>query len=166
MTVTMDQEEAVYCRWHPDVETSLRCYQCGAPICPKCAQRTPVGYLCPDCRKGTKRRFEQSQPTDYIIAAVASVILGGLAGWFLPMLGWYAIFLSPLSGTLIAEAVWALVGRRYGSKLWWIVAGGIILGGLPQIFFSLLALNLFGLLWPVVHLSMAVGASTARLRLR
>ncbi len=170
-------EEVVYCQWHSKTETVLRCYQCEAPICVRCAQRTPVGYICPNCRKGRRQRFNQVRRTDYVIAAVVSLILGTIAG-FLPRTGfWLAvIFISPLAGGLIAEAVWRLVGRRYGEHLWWIVAAGIVIGALivvlpPWLVLLLagqevIALLLFDLLWLGLHLALAVGAATARLRLR
>jgi len=165
-----NDDEILYCAWHPKVETTLRCYQCNTPICVKCARRTPVGYLCPECRNERKKRFESAKSTDYVIAAVVSLVLGGIAG-IIPMVGWYVLFLSPLSGTLIAEVVWRLVGRRYGRHLWWIVAAGIVIGGLPLLLPRLLggfgnAFGLIGVLWPIFHISLAVGAATARLRLR
>ncbi|MGC9467178.1 MAG: hypothetical protein ACP5HS_01175 [Anaerolineae bacterium] len=170
-----NQEEILYCHWHPKTETTLRCYQCGTPICGKCAQRTPVGYICPDCKRGRKRRFEQSRPTDYALAGIVSALLGGVAS-ILPLLGswWFVIFLSPLAGTLIAELIWRLVGRRYGHNLWWIVSVGIIVGGLPVLGMGLLQLltvfqgNLWGiqgvLTWGL-HIALAVGSAAARLRL-
>ncbi|MBN1261373.1 MAG: hypothetical protein JXB35_11915 [Anaerolineae bacterium] len=176
VTTVPDEDGITYCQWHPQVETALRCYQCGAPICAQCAQRTPVGYLCRDCRRGRKQRFEQAKPSDYVVAGVVSLILGGLAGWFIPSIGWFVVFLSPLAGTLTAEIAWRLVGRRYGQHLWWIVAGGIVLGGLPRVLLALLfgiysAANgsiwgIIDILWPIVHMAMAAGAASARLRLR
>jgi hypothetical protein len=169
-------EDILYCYRHPKVETQIRCYQCGNPICTRCMKRTPVGYICPDCAQGRKQRFEQARTADYVVAGIVSLVLGGIAGYILPLTGWFTIFLSPLAGGLIAEVVWRLVGRRYGSALWWLVAGGIIVGTLPAL--ALYALgaavslqqgvgwSLVGLLWPVVHGVMAVGAASARLRLR
>lgn len=169
------EDEAVYCKWHPHVETSLRCYQCDTPICAKCAQRTPVGYICPGCRKGRKRKFDRAKPADYVIAAVISLVLGGIAGVLAPLAGWFVLYLSPLAGTLTAEAVWRVVGRRYGRHLWWIVAAGLILGGLPQLLLALfggvvsivggMPLGAMGVLWPAAHIALAVGSATARLRL-
>jgi hypothetical protein len=171
----VDDDEILYCHWHPKTETTLRCYQCGTPICAKCAQRTPVGYICPDCRRGRKQRFEQSRTTDYILAGIVSLILGGVAS-IIPVLGswWFVLFLSPLSGTLIAEIVWRLVGRRYGQHLWWIVGAGIVIGALPGLLMGLLQLAFLfqGNVWSLVnllvwglHIAMAVGAAAARLRL-
>lgn len=170
-----DPDEILTCHWHPNTQTTLRCYQCGTPICAKCARRTPVGYLCPDCQRGRKRRFEQSRPSDYALASIVSVVLGGVAS-ILPLLGswWFLLFLSPLAGTLIAEAIWRLVGRRYGQHLWWIVDAGIIVGALPVLGLELLQLasvargNLWGLQGVLVwglHILLAVGTATARLRL-
>ncbi len=167
-------EDVVYCKWHPKVETTLRCYQCNTPICVKCAQRTPVGYICPDCRKGRQKRFETAKSVDYIVTVVVALLLGAIAG-IIPVVGWYVVFLSPLAGTLIAEVVWRLVGRRYSQHLWWIVAGGIIVGSLPLLIPTALsgiriwmagnAWGVLSVLWPILHIIMATGAATARLRL-
>ncbi len=173
--MTEQTDDILFCHWHPKTETTLRCYQCGTPICGKCARRTPVGYICPDCQKGHRQRFEQARTTDYVLAGVVSVILGGIAS-VLPMLGswWFLIFLSPLAGTLISEIVWRLVGRRFGQHLWWIVGAGIVVGALPALGMSLLPLlvasrgGLFGLsgvlTWGL-HIVLAVGSAIARLRM-
>ncbi len=171
----MIEDEPLFCQRHPKTETTLRCYQCGAPICHRCALRTPVGYQCPDCKRGLKRRFEQARPLDYGIAIVVSLILGGIAGTTLPFLGWFTVFLSPLAGTLIAEIIWRLVNRHYSSHLWWIVAAGIVIGTLPNIGIRVFGIIItapegqiftwISLLWPLVHIGLAVGASSARLRL-
>lgn len=168
-------DEILFCKWHPKVETTLRCYQCETPICVKCAHRTPVGYICPDCKRGRKQRFEQSKPMDYVIAAITAVILGGVAS-IVPLLGswWFVIFLSPVAGTLISEIVWRLVKRRYGRHLWWIVTAGIVVGALPVLLISLLQLTTVvqGNIWGIqgiltwgLHIAMAVGSAIARLRL-
>ena len=52
-TTTVD---VAYCYIHPDRETGLRCVQCNRPICGSCAQMTPVGQLCPECRRRAARR--------------------------------------------------------------------------------------------------------------
>ncbi len=170
-------DEVMVCHWHPQTETALRCYQCNTPICAKCAHRTPVGYICRNCRQGNKQRFEQSTLTDYIIAGVASLVLGGIAST-IPMIGswWFILFLSPLSGTLIAEVVWRLVGQRYGQYLWWLVVAGIIVGTLPVLGIGMLrvlsgitygdAWGFVNLIVALIHIVLAAGAAAARLRLR
>ncbi len=173
--MTEQLDDTFTCHWHPRTETALRCYQCGTPICVKCARRTPVGYICPDCQRGRKQRFEQARGTDHVIAGIVSLILGGIAG-ILPLLGswWFLLFLSPLAGTVIAEIVWRSVGRRYGQRLWWIVGAGILIGALPVLGLGLLQLpallqgNLrggVGLLTWTVHVVLAISTATARLRL-
>lgn len=168
-------EPVLYCQRHPKIETTLQCYQCGAPICHRCAHHTPVGYQCPDCQRDRKQRFERARPLDYGIALAVSLLLGGIAGFFLPLLGWFTIFVSPLAGTIIAEVVWRLVNRRYSSHLWKLVAAGIILGTLPHLLLTLGvawsteagdSLWSWGhLLWPLVHMGLAIGTANARLRL-
>ncbi len=74
-----DLEEVVYCPRHPKIEATLRCYQCGQPICIKCARRTPVGYICPDCLHGRKANFEQATRRDLISASLVALVLGLLA---------------------------------------------------------------------------------------
>jgi hypothetical protein len=169
-----DDDEILYCQWHPKVETTLRCYQCGTPMCVKCAKHTPVGYLCPACVRGRQKRFITAKSWDYVIAGVVALVLGGIAA-FIPMIGWFTMLLSPMAGGLIGEAVWRLVGRRYGEHLWWIAAVGIVVGSLPLLLPTLLdslfylsrghiggALNL---LWFGIHLVLVIGSATARLRL-
>lgn len=48
---------STHCYRHPEVETGLRCNRCGKPICPKCAQRSPVGFRCPDCVLELENRY-------------------------------------------------------------------------------------------------------------
>ncbi len=176
VTEEQEQEEGIlFCQWHPKVETQLRCYQCETPMCVKCARRTPVGYICPDCRRGHRRRFEQSRPLDYVIAGIGATILGGIAS-LLTLLGfWFIlIFISPLAGATISEITWRLIGRRFGRHLWWIVGAGIILGSLPALGLYLPALIAFlqGNFWAItrllswgLHVVLAVGAAVARLRM-
>ncbi len=166
-------EAVLTCHWHPHTETNLRCYRCNTPICVKCAQRTPVGYLCPDCQRNRKRRFEKARPLDYGVAAMTALILGGIAS-LIPALGswWFVLFLSPLAGTLISEVAWRLVGRRYGQHLWWVIAGGIVLGALPALLVSLGYLPVMGIggvgrvFLRLLHIAMAAGSAVTRLRLR
>jgi hypothetical protein len=170
-------DEIIVCHWHPQTETTLRCYQCNTPICAKCAHRTPVGYICRNCRQGHKQRFEQSTRTDYVLAGVVSIILGGVAS-LIPMIGswWFILFLSPLSGTLIAEVIWRVVGRRHGQHLWWLAVAGIVVGTLPVLGIGLLRFlssMTYGTAWGFVdiivallHIALAAGTAAARLRLR
>lgn len=173
--MTFDNDEEVqYCKWHPKTETRLTCYQCGTPICTRCAHRTAVGYICPDCLRGRQQRYDQSRPTDYLIALALSLALGVLAS-ILPLLGWYVLLLSPLAGMGIGEVVWRTVGRRYGRHLWWVVGATLVASSGPVLLLSLwrdLALILLenswgsvSLLWVALHIPLIVGAAIARLRM-
>ncbi len=174
---TVEGDETLTCYRHPKVETALRCYQCQRPICPKCARRSAVGYLCDDCLRGRKQRYEQGKPMDNVIAGGISLALGVATGWLSLMFFMVMIFLSPLAGGLIAEVVWRAVGRRYNSRLWWIVTAGIVLGTLPYLFLGFLITGIqvgagdipvgaFRLIGPIAHIFLASGMAIARLRLR
>ncbi len=171
-------DEIVYCRWHPKVETSLRCYQCGAAICSKCARRTPVGYLCPDCRKSHTKRFDNVRIYDYAIAAVVALVLGAIASYIplLPFAGWYIFFVSPLAGAIIAEAVSRLTRRRQSRHLWKVVVAFVVIGSLPMllmyafggiaVFMSGNARGVWSVFFALIHLPLVLGAIIYRMRLR
>jgi MFS family permease len=170
-------DEILYCQWHPKVETALRCYQCGAPICSKCARRTPIGYICPDCRKSHSKRFDTARSYDFIIAAVVGVVLGAVASLIpsLPLVGWYIFFISPLAGTIIAEAVSRLTRRRQNRHLWKVVVVAVVIGSLPMLLsyaFGGIAVFMSGNAWGIwdvffvlIHLPLVIGAIILRLRL-
>ena len=174
-------EERQYCVNHPQVETGLRCNKCGSPICTNCAVRTPVGYRCRACVNAQQRAFYAGfKPSHYLIAALVAVPLSLAAGWLVPRLGWYAIFLGPVVGGGIAEAARWAVGRKRGKHMWLVVCGSIIVGALPTLLVSLLSFlglivrasgvlaylagGLMRFLWLGIYLVTAVGAAYARLR--
>lgn len=119
------------CINHPQTQTGLRCNRCGAPICTKCAVRTPVGFRCRECVIAQQSAFYNARWYDYPLAAflslalsVLAALLSGVAGW------WFALIISPFAGGLIASIVHRAVGRRRGRWLWLMVAACIILGAL------------------------------------
>jgi hypothetical protein len=165
------------CVNHPNVETYLRCNRCGAPICPKCAVRTEVGYRCRACVNRQQRVFyAEFRPIYYVVAAAVALPLGLIAGSVIPGLGWFVLFLGPLAGLAIAEVVHRAIGRRRGRYTWLAVSGCILVGGLPWALSSLLpgvltfldSHSLLGVAWPllwgVIYLVGAVGSAAARLR--
>ena len=159
--------ETIYCVNHPNVETYLRCNKCGKPICAKCAVRTPVGYRCRECVSAQQRVFYADfRPVHYLVAAVVSLPLALAAGWLIPKLGWYTIFLGPLAGGGIAEAVHWAIRRRRGRYIWLVVCGCLVGGMLPWLLVKTgYGLGgLMGLIWDVVYLVVATGAAYARLR--
>ncbi len=171
-------DDVLHCANHPEIETRLRCNKCGKPICSKCAVRTPVGYRCRDCINQQQRvYYADFRSGHYLIAAAVALPLSLVAGWLVPRLGWYTIFLGPLIGGGIAEAARWAIQRRRGEYTWLVVCGCIVLGALPFLLLSLLSLlgialglgrywvgGLMRLVWNGVYLVTAVGAAYARLR--
>src|SRR5512140_1228893 len=94
-----------YCVNHPNVETSLRCNRCERPICTQCAVLTPTGYRCKDCVRGQQKIFETAQVYDYPLAFIVAAILGFVGSLIASRFGFFTIFLAPIAGTVIAEAV-------------------------------------------------------------
>ncbi|MCB8981267.1 MAG: hypothetical protein H6657_28005 [Ardenticatenaceae bacterium] len=154
VTTPTDEYELV-CYRHPNRATSLRCYNCGKPICSSCAIKTPVGYSCPDCIREKEDIFFNATTLDYVIAPaiglVLSLIVGFLVVQFMPSLGWLtiiiAIFAGGLAGRLIGQLSKQAIGRRRGRYLpqvmvVMLVLGTVVwllplllLGGLPSLFF-------------------------------
>ncbi len=167
-------DEAVgitYCYRHPDVETGLRCNRCGKPICPKCAQRTPVGFRCPDCIREQENKFYTGTTKDYIIAIVISLplsfISAGLFSFILGSFGFWVIFIgifvAPAVAGFIAEAVRWGVSKRRSRYLGRIVAACFIVSTLPFVLISLLGWG-GGLLASGIFLVLGTTTILARLR--
>jgi hypothetical protein len=147
----------------------------------RCAVRTPVGYRCRECVNAQQRTFYAGfRSSYYVIAAVVALPLSLVAGWLIPQLGWYTIFLGPVVGGGIAEAARWAIGRKRGQYTWLVVCGSIVVGALPTLLLSLLSFvglvagapgvlaylvgGLARLLWVGIYLLTAVGAAYARLR--
>jgi len=171
--------ELSYCVNHPDVETYLRCNRCGALICPKCAVRTEVGYRCRSCVSQQQKAFyAEFRPVYYLIAAAVALPLALIGGWLAMTLGWFVLFLGPLVGLGIAEVAHRAIRRRRGRYTWLVVAGCVLIGGLPRLvvvatyFASSLASgrqlvfagDVTTLVWGAVYLFGAVSTAAARLR--
>jgi hypothetical protein len=155
-------EAPMYCANHPSVETVLRCNRCGKPICTRCAVRTPVGFRCPQCVREQRSTFYVGGTGDYVIAAVVALVLSLPAAFLIAQLGWFfAIFLGPVAGGIIAEAVRLATGKRRARWTWLIVGGSMVVGAFPTIVMVGVGFGLIGLL---VYLVLGVGAASARLR--
>ncbi len=161
----------LYCYVHPNRETSLRCNNCNRPICAECAVRTPTGYRCRECVKGQLKVFDTSQWYDYVLGFVVAAFLSGVAAFLVTLvggigfIGWFLIiFGAPTAAVVIAEGVRAVTGRRRSRSLFMTVAAGVVLGALPIILFEVLfRLNLFGVLFQVIYLVIAVPVVYSRL---
>ncbi|MGB9751617.1 hypothetical protein [Roseiflexus castenholzii] len=138
--------EVAYCYIHPDRETGLRCVQCNRPICGSCAQMTPVGQLCPECRKARRPPHYQADlshmliggVTGFFAALIGSVLVIVLGG--VPFLGLFlAMMAGPLTGALTARIVEQLTRKR-GKTMQASTGIGLGLGALPLVGFGVIAL--------------------------
>ena len=141
------------CINHPGRETTLRCNRCDGPICPDCARKTPVGYRCVGCVKQQQAIFDTAVWHDYVVAAVISFVLSGLAGALMVRLGWFVIFLAPTVAGIISEIIRRAIGRRRGKYLSYVAVGCMLLAGLFNF-----------TMWGIVYLAIASTTLYARLR--
>lgn len=167
------------CPRHQDVETNLRCGQCGDPICPRCMVYAPVGSKCPDCASiGGPVMFKVTQ-SDIIrigilggvaaigIGAIAAVILTAL--WSLDILEgtnssiWLIVAgVAQFAGVMgVAQTMQAISGRKYANSL------RILAGVLALLFYiaEVMAVEVIGQIFPtllvgagiLVHLPALIG---------
>ena len=153
------------CANHPNTETSLRCNRCEKPICAKCAVRTPTGYRCKECVRGQQKNFETAEWQDVPLAFITSVVLSFLGSMIAGVMGFFVLFIAPIAGTIIAEAARTITKRRRSQHLFWAVAAGTFLGGLPMILRTLL----FGylsltIIWQGVYLITATTTAYYRMK--
>jgi len=162
----MAGEETLFCAFHPTVPTTLRCNRCGRPICVRCAVQTPVGYRCRECVAGQQALFFNARPADYAIAVGVAGAIGLVAALLVGALGFWAIFAGPLVGSLTAEAVHRLIGRRRGRWIWLAASGGLAAGLAAMRLPLLMALPLAlpRLLWDGVYLALAISTVIGYLR--
>jgi hypothetical protein len=165
-----EESTTLHCYVHPDRETSLRCNNCNRPICADCAVLTPTGYRCRECVKGQQKVFDTSQWYDYIVGFVVAALLSIVAAFLVTLvggigfIGWFLIILgAPTVAVVIAEGV-RLATRRHRSRpLFLTVVAGVVFGAIPVILVQLLSMNLFGILFQVIYLVIAVPVVYTRL---
>lgn len=159
------------CYRHRGHETGLRCIQCERPICGECAELTPVGQLCPDCRLVRRPRNYQISLANLGAAGLAG-LLGATAGALvvmlvispLPLVGLLlALLAGPFSGGLIVGVSDRLTQAKRGRAMQIAVGLGIGLGGLPLLLSTLAGPWLLTLLL-AGYLALAVSSAAARLR--
>ena len=167
----VDTDVQLYCYRHPDRATSLRCYKCNKPICSECTEKTPVGYLCPDCYREAEDAFFNATPTDYILAFLVAMPISLLAGWLVMRFssGFLFIIIMFFIGGAVGGAIGRLtkrvIGGRRGRYIPHLVAACVILGvvifALPALFAGLFFAPgaLFSLIGPAVYLATAVGSA-------
>jgi hypothetical protein len=132
------------CYNHPDRETGLRCARCERPICPSCAVQTPTGYRCKECVKKGQKVFETAQWSDYPLAMIVAGVLALIGSFVATLLGFWIIFVAPVAGVIISEAVRLVIRKRRSPKLFKAAAAAVALGCLPLILINLVT-GLIGL---------------------
>ncbi len=170
MTESETISTATYCYAHPTRETGLRCKRCDKPICASCAQRTPTGYLCKDCLRSQQKSFDTSEWYDYALGFITAAILSAVASFLVTLIGgiglfgWFLVAAgAPVAGTAIAESA-RFVTRRHRSKnLFITVAASVVIGALPVALYQLLSMNIFGIIFQVIYLVIAVPIVYTRL---
>jgi len=166
--------QTLYCYVHPQRETLLRCNRCERPICQSCAVLTPTGYRCKECVKGQQKIFDTARWWDYPLAFITAGVLSYFGSLVAGLFGFFVIFIAPVAGMIIAEAVRFVVRRRRSKPIPIVAVVATVLGALllplANMIFALLnfyvnaAGGLMGLLWPAVYAVLA--ASTVYYRLK
>ena len=166
--MTESNGNQLYCTWHPERETYLRCNRCEQPMCTDCAVKTPTGYRCKECVRGQQKIFETAISQDYIFGILIALVLGYIGGIISTRIGFFVIFLAPFAGGIIAEAVRKVIQRRRSKKLFQAVTAAAVVGALFSASPLLLALlfgsvNLFGIIWTAVYIVLMTSALYYRL---
>lgn len=166
----MTDPAVTYCANHPAVETTLRCRRCENYICPKCAIRTPTGYICKECSRSQQKTFETAETIDYVLGFAAAVVLSLIGSFLISLVGLIGFFgvivvsiAAPTAGVLIAEALRFVTRRRRAALLFRVILAGIIVGALPMGLIQIFTFNIFGILFQAIYLF--VSAPTAYYRL-
>lgn len=152
-----------YCYLHPDRETGLRCIQCNRPICGSCAFTTPVGQLCPECRRGRRPLNYQVSVSNLIVGGAVAFIASTLVAIPLALFarGFFSLIIIFMIGPAIAEFIVRVVDRvtrlKRGRPMQIVVGVAMTLGVLAVLF---VLPNLLLLLY------LAVGIATIVARLR
>ncbi|RPI86941.1 MAG: hypothetical protein EHM41_06750 [Chloroflexi bacterium] len=122
--------ETIYCTYHPNTESNLRCNRCEKPICARCAILTDTGYRCRDCVRGIQKAFDNALWYDYVFGFATASILSFLGSLIASRLGFFVILLAPIAGGIIAEAIRVVVRRRRARTLYTVVTVGTAIGSL------------------------------------
>lgn len=76
---------------------------------------------------------------DYILASSIALVLAFIGSRLATLIGFFALFIAPIAGGLIAEAIRLAVGRRRSKTLFQASAGAAAIGSLIPVVFSFLA---------------------------
>ncbi len=129
---TESPQTKTFCVNHPQTETYLKCNKCGKPVCMKCVQRTPVGYRCNECLGLQRAGYYNATTFDYILASIIAVVLGAIGGFFISLIGFWlvAIFVGPIAGGIISEAIRRVISKRRGRYLALVATTALVVGAI------------------------------------
>lgn len=129
--MTEQSSEKLYCYYHPQRETLLRCNRCNKPICSECAVLTPTGYRCKDCVRGQQKRFDTARMWDYPLAVIVGGVLAFVGSFSADFLGIFTIFIAPVIGVIIAYAIQWVTRYRRSKTLFITATIAVVIGTLP-----------------------------------
>ena len=169
--MSVDPNTPLFCYNHPNRETMLRCNSCERPICLECAVKVPTGYRCKECVRGQQKVFETATTLDYPVSILIAGGLSYLGSLLAGILGFFTIFIAPLAGMLIAEAVRAATRKRRAPLLFKLTAAAAAVGALPNLVLLLAGMLLSGglgggllsLIWYSVYAVLVTGSVFTRL---
>lgn len=132
-------------------------------MCMRCAVLTPTGYRCKECVSGRQKIYETAITRDYLLAVPIAVVLGLLGSLAVLWIGFFMLLLAPLAGSIIAETVRFVVGRRRSKKLFLAAAAGVAVSCVPMGILMILMTYWSGLIF--LGLYGALATSTVYYRL-
>jgi hypothetical protein len=101
---------------------------------------------------------------------VVASILSFIGSLIAQMIGFFIIFIAPMAGMVISEAVRKVVNRRRSKTLFQVATIAVVVGGLPMILDELFFLfmgggvgMLLGMLWPGIYIFLAASSTYVRL---
>jgi hypothetical protein len=160
------EPEVMYCHWHPDRETLVRCYRCGKPICSQCSVRSPVGLLCKECARANRPAIFDVRAGDYLIAGIVGLALSTVAAFLVSLIGgfWFVmLFVAPPAGGVIADLMSRSVRMKRGPGMA-ILAGVCIVGGALILALGFTGLRLLFNIGIWLYVVLAVAGAYYRLR--
>jgi hypothetical protein len=130
----------MFCYRHPDRETWLRCGRCDQPICTKCSVMGPVGARCRVCGLRPNDGLSKFTPRQLVLGTGVTLAAGLALGYLGAQLGFFAIIGGFFVGGFAAELFNRVVGYKRGPVMLTMLFGGLIVGTLAGMAFSLASL--------------------------
>jgi hypothetical protein len=117
-----------------------------------------------------QKTFDTSEWYDYVLGFIVAGVLSGIASFLVTLIGsigffgWFLIAAgAPTAGVIIAESVRFVTNRRRSRALFITVCVGVVLGAMPLLLLELLVFDIFGILFQIIYLVIAVPIVFTRL---